>query len=62
MVVTILSSLFAATVLATTEVEPDSDLEKLRSWIDAFRSEEEDVLRMIPVPTGQVSWLLQLHM
>ncbi|KAK3703954.1 hypothetical protein QZH41_014174 [Actinostola sp. cb2023] len=32
----------SATILATTTIEPDSDLEQMRAWIERFSTEEEE--------------------
>lgn len=32
----------SATILATTTIEPDSDLEQMRAWIERFSKEEEE--------------------
>ena len=31
-----------ASILATTTIEPDSDLEQMRAWIERFSKEEEE--------------------
>ena len=33
---------FTATLLATTAIEPDADLEQMRAWIERFKEDEEE--------------------
>jgi len=34
--------MFTATLLATTAIEPDCDLEQMRAWIERFKEDEEE--------------------
>ena len=34
--------IFTATLLATTAIEPDCDLEQMRAWIERFKEDEEE--------------------
>ena len=32
--------------MATTTIEPDSDLEQMRAWIERFKEDEEEEVRL----------------
>lgn len=38
----VLFRIFSATLLATTAIEPDCDLEQMRAWIERFKEDEEE--------------------
>lgn len=35
-----------ARLMATTTIEPDSDLEQMRAWIERFKEDEEEEVRI----------------
>ena len=37
---------FVARLMATTTIEPDSDLEQMRAWIERFKEDEEEEVRL----------------
>lgn len=43
--------------MATTTIEPDSDLEQMRAWIERFKEDEEEEVRLSSlVLTGEGGW------
>lgn len=44
--------IFTATLLATTAIEPDCDLEQMRAWIERFKEDEEEE---VPAQTATLS-------
>ena len=45
---------FVARLMATTTIEPDSDLEQMRAWIERFKEDEEEEVRLsLLVLTGE---------
>ena len=37
---------FVARLMATTTIEPDSDLEQMRAWIERFKEDEEEEVHL----------------